>query len=341
MVILQRASACQLGYMRHTVNLICTQRDSCVYEYNEEISFNRLNSNLCIQINHGNKTVGLIKVYHYPIKLTCSKVSRFFTRDSVPKIHHSLRCPQMGSCYDERCSSFRRNEVIPELSDTARHPGYSTCASSCGGLGCGCLLPLPSCSFYRFVHEPISEVAYEVVDCSEWKPVVTVEIHTTLYNVAKRSRYVLQPYVEQIADDLKMTVVSIQNPRSPMMDRRFAVSSKDAVMIPENYKIPVECATEKAAVNNYANCTSHFECICHDSARVEIGRSETPRSSQDSNQSLTDKVHTNLITTADYSTVKISMNTKKRKYILFLLSRSRLLLQSTAAPSYYCHNLST
>ncbi|KAK6035042.1 hypothetical protein COOONC_27455 [Cooperia oncophora] len=78
-------------------------------------------------------------------------------------------------------------------------------------------------------------------------PLVTVEIHTTLDSVTKRNRYTLQPYVEQIADDLKMTVVSIQSPKSPM-NRRFEISSKDAVMIPENYKIPVKCATEKAAV---------------------------------------------------------------------------------------------
>ncbi|KAK6026569.1 hypothetical protein OSTOST_07451 [Ostertagia ostertagi] len=202
--------------------------------------------------NHGNETVGLIKLYHHPIKLTCSKT---ILLHSVPVIYHSLRCPEMGSCSDERCSHFQRDEIIPELRASRRYPGYSVCASSCGGLACGCLLPLPSCSFYRFVHQPRSKIAYEVVDCLEWKPVVTLEVHTIWYNTAKKARYVLQPYVEQTVGDLKMTVISIQQPKSPMMNRRFAISSKDAVMIPDNYKIPVECATERAAINNFRNCT--------------------------------------------------------------------------------------
>ncbi|XGW23492.1 hypothetical protein V3C99_005601 [Haemonchus contortus] len=94
MASLQTLSACQHGYMRHTVNLVCTQRDSCGYEYSEEISFNRININFCIQIDHDNRTVGLVKLQHRPMDLTCTKNRVSLQENRYPKYNNLDDAPK-------------------------------------------------------------------------------------------------------------------------------------------------------------------------------------------------------------------------------------------------------
>ena len=203
-----------------------------------------------------------LRPFLHRMKLTCAPVAQYFTRDSKSRIFQSLRCPGAGSCFNDRCGKLQRNETIPELELTTRFPGYATCARSCAGIMCGCLLPMASCSFYRFVYVPRSKTVYTVVQCVDWNPTVTIDVEATIFKVTK-SQHTLEPYVEQNISDFKMTVISVQKPVSVFMNRKFALSPVESFVIPENYRLPIQCATEEIALRSFNACSTDFTCICH------------------------------------------------------------------------------
>ncbi|KAK6750546.1 hypothetical protein RB195_002489 [Necator americanus] len=263
LALASKVITCQHGYMRHSVEVVCENRGNCTYNYNEEVLFNRINSNLCIQLNHANKTIGLIKIRSRPMKLSCSKVSLFFTRETKLKIYHTTRCSQMGSCTQSKCSRIRLDEVIPEFKRSSPYPGYSICGSTCGGIACGCFLPFPACTFLRIAHVPKkTQTVFEVVSCMEWQPVIQIDVDFMLYNKGKLKSFSLQPYVTQKYDELSLTVISLQKPHSPLMDKRFAVTPMKAMMLPDHYQLPVECESEASVLDAFVNCTNRMICSC-------------------------------------------------------------------------------
>ncbi|KHJ87535.1 hypothetical protein OESDEN_12690, partial [Oesophagostomum dentatum] len=71
--MISHSHACQHGFMRHSAELVCDNYGRCYYEYSQEVLFNRIYSELCIQIRHGNNTVGTVKITQKPINLMCEK----------------------------------------------------------------------------------------------------------------------------------------------------------------------------------------------------------------------------------------------------------------------------
>ncbi|VDP05115.1 unnamed protein product [Heligmosomoides polygyrus] len=59
----------------------------------------------------------------------------------------------------------------------------------------------------------------------------------------KEIKHEMQPYIEETVGDFKFTFISMQKPQSSLMDRRFAMSTEESLVIPENYRIPIECTT--------------------------------------------------------------------------------------------------
>lgn len=193
--LITMSETCQHGHMRNSIDLVCTEKQQCSYEFSREILFNKLQKDLCVSIRHQNRTVGTIEVRNKQIVMSCSKRTRFYTRDTRPYVYSAVRCPQAGSCTQGACARLRSNDTVIELIRESLYPGYSGCESSCGGIACGCLLPLPACSFYRVAHVPRNQQVYEVIDCSEWKPSVHIEIAMNIYNKAQQKDMILQPYV--------------------------------------------------------------------------------------------------------------------------------------------------
>ncbi|KAK6061556.1 hypothetical protein COOONC_00781 [Cooperia oncophora] len=66
-------SACQHGFMRHSAELVCNENNHCHLEYSRELLFNRLQSELCIEIWHANKSVGLAKFVRKSVELNALK----------------------------------------------------------------------------------------------------------------------------------------------------------------------------------------------------------------------------------------------------------------------------
>lgn len=152
--IVSSITACQHGYMRHSADLVCNEVNQCHYEYNRELLFNRLQSELCVEIIHGNHTVGLAKFRKKSVEFKCSKIVEFFTRPTIMDIYHIKRCAQAGSCTTKKCETVKPYEIISELNYTSEYPGYTGCMNSCGGPLRGCFVPLPACWFYRVTHRP-------------------------------------------------------------------------------------------------------------------------------------------------------------------------------------------
>ncbi|EPB66086.1 hypothetical protein ANCCEY_14823 [Ancylostoma ceylanicum] len=254
--------SCQHGFMRHTVDLVCDNHGKCTYEYNQEVLFNHIHSELCIYARHGNKTVGTIKIRRKSLRLMCAKISNFFTRDSTHKIFHATRCSEAGSCTENRCNTLKPNETVRELAEAAIYPGYSACENTCGGLVCGCFLPMPACTFIRLAHIPKSETVFEVINCLDWKPFVQLEVEFLYKNVERKFDVNLIPYISQDHDELSLNVISLQEPHSALMSRRFATSKSETLMIPHNYELPVECSSEAMASLDFKNCENKMVCVC-------------------------------------------------------------------------------
>ncbi|EYC34841.1 hypothetical protein Y032_1359g3845, partial [Ancylostoma ceylanicum] len=59
--------ACQNGYMRHSVDLICGPNHHCSHKFRREILFNTLQKEQCVEIRHRNDPVGYIKLSMQPM----------------------------------------------------------------------------------------------------------------------------------------------------------------------------------------------------------------------------------------------------------------------------------
>ncbi|CAJ0604521.1 unnamed protein product [Cylicocyclus nassatus] len=258
------AAACQNGHIRQEIDLICTSHNSCSYEYKREILFNELDLKLCVNIMHANKSVGLIEVERYPTIMRCAKRSLYFTRDATTRVFSTVRCSQAGSCVNSKCSQTTVNTTIKELGKAYQFPGYSGCQHSCGGLGCGCFLPLPACSFYRVTQIPRNEEIYEVVSCLKWEPLVNLKVRVSLYNQEKETFITSAPYIKHEFQGMEISIISVQSPHFSMLDRKIAISNKEALLLPEGYELAAKCATYQSAAKDFKNCANQMICSCED-----------------------------------------------------------------------------
>lgn len=256
------SSACQHGHMRNNIDLVCTESNKCSHDFSREILFNRIQTDLCVNIRHANKTVGTIEIRNKPMRMVCSKRMLFYTRDTLPQIYSAVRCPEAGSCTKGTCAKLRSNDTVKELIGSSQYPGYSGCERSCGGLSCGCLLPLPACSFYRVAHVPRSEQVYEIVECAEWKPSVHIEVKMNIYNKVLQKDIIFQPYVPQNFDSFTITAISVQKPQLAILSRRFALSQTDSLLIPDRFSLPVECPHLSGATSQFKDCLNRMICAC-------------------------------------------------------------------------------
>ncbi|KAK6060276.1 hypothetical protein COOONC_02070 [Cooperia oncophora] len=174
---------------------------------------------------------GMIKIRQKPLKLVCSKTLLFFTRDTKHKIFHKTRCAEAGSCTQNRCNTLKPHENVEELQVANKYPGYSACEHTCGGLLCGCFLPVQACSFIRVAQIPISKSVYEVVSCKDWTPLIEFEVEFKVHNMEQHREFTLMPYVTQSHEEIALTVISIQRPSASLFDQRFAISQEEALVI--------------------------------------------------------------------------------------------------------------
>lgn len=61
----------------------------------------------------------------------------------------------------------------------------------------------------------------------------------SLYDQQIQKSLTLRPYMTQEFGNTSITVISISKPTYDLLKSRFAVSEKEAMVIPENYNLPV------------------------------------------------------------------------------------------------------
>jgi len=110
----------------------------------------------CLLIkNINNEPMGTISAEVLKVFLECKNKNVYFTRSYRMQVESSKRCPWVGSCTDDKCSSIKVYSRIEELSDEAnRSPGFSYCVESCGCAKCGCFSCSSGCLFYRTYVKP-------------------------------------------------------------------------------------------------------------------------------------------------------------------------------------------
>lgn len=90
-VVCALSSACQNDYMRHSIELTCSQRGVCRYEFRHALLFNHIQTYLCMQLRYENVNIDQVKVKHISENLVCKKVSLFWIRDTHQRLDHVTR----------------------------------------------------------------------------------------------------------------------------------------------------------------------------------------------------------------------------------------------------------
>ncbi|PIO59175.1 hypothetical protein TELCIR_19370 [Teladorsagia circumcincta] len=265
--LMSTTGACQHGFMRHSADLVCNEKNQCHLEYSRELLFNRLQSELCIEILHGNRTVGTAKFTKKSIDFECSKATEFYTRPTKLSVYHAKRCATAGSCNKNKCETIKQNETVHELRHASKYPGYSGCMNSCGGIFCGCGLPLPSCWFYKIAHRPVSDRIFEIVQCPHWTTTVKLEIEVTIGNRTEKVERSFTPYMVNSIDNFNITVISIQRPLYPLENKRFAIAKDKSYLLPPNFQVAVACNTPTQALKEFSTCSNRIQCNCGNSPR--------------------------------------------------------------------------
>ncbi|EYC11168.1 hypothetical protein Y032_0052g2264 [Ancylostoma ceylanicum] len=265
--LLSTTNACQHGYTRHSADLVCDQNNLCHYEYSRELLFNSIQSEMCIELVYMNKSIGSIKFYKNPVQFKCTKLVESFTRPTQVQIYSVERCAQAGSCTIGKCQSVGTNETIPELKIAAKYPGYTGCFNGCGGLLCGCFMPQPSCVFYKIAHKPLSKRIFEIVKCLHWTPTIPLDIDMTILGKHKMLSLNITPYVTQKIDKLNITAISLQKSLFAATYSRFAIAENISYILPDEFKVPVECESAMQAQNHFSDCFNRVKCECGNSVQ--------------------------------------------------------------------------
>ena len=119
---------------------------------------------------------------------------------------------------------------------------------------CGCFMTQPACSFYRITQKPVTKRVYEVIRCNHWNPKVTLEVEINVFGRKNATVQEITPYISTAIDILNVTVVSIQKPSNVLINKRFAISKNVSYVIPDDFRVPVECNSYEQAQNSFENC---------------------------------------------------------------------------------------
>ncbi|EYC27487.1 hypothetical protein Y032_0009g755 [Ancylostoma ceylanicum] len=264
------AEACVFSHNINANNTIChktNSSDNCRQVQETTITLSERRPEACLRLRNANQTVGSMEVRLQHVVLSCNPVVLFYTRDVDIITESAKRCHLAGSCTSQTCSHTRRTTQIPELQDTYDFPGVSRCTTSCGGIGCGCLLPMPGCLFSRTFARPRNTKVYRVFHCPTWEESAMIKIthsdakgkrRTTVVNVISQTTKVL--------DNINVTLEFVTTPTIPLLSSIFlqAVnndSNSEVALIENDDVFALRCPTEKST-SNVTECIMEDTCSC-------------------------------------------------------------------------------
>lgn len=154
-----------------------SNRTTCQVNSVSLVSIRAQGSTSCLRFQHDGETLKTLKIKAESLNSYCQKRLMFHSRDFTITHEFTKRCDSAGSCSIAKCANIKPNEDIPEISKDAKEkPGYTQCASGCGGWHCSCFYYDPSCLFFRFFARPTSNEIYQIYACPTWIPKLRVSI---------------------------------------------------------------------------------------------------------------------------------------------------------------------
>ncbi|CAJ0607513.1 unnamed protein product [Cylicocyclus nassatus] len=218
-------NSCQYTHTLTSRNTICMRINNtlnCRYTIENRITLSEHRPQACFRIQHDNKTVGSMEIQLQHVVLQCNPVVLFYTRDAEIVTESAKRCHFSGSCSSNTCAHTSQRSYIPELHNTYEFPGYSRCTSSCGSIGCGCLLPLPGCLFSRSYGKPQSETIYQVFHCPTWDESAIIKYTYTSVNGRREMNIAtITAQTTHTQKDANLTLEFVTTPTIPLLSSVF------------------------------------------------------------------------------------------------------------------------
>ncbi|EYC38573.1 hypothetical protein Y032_0708g1708 [Ancylostoma ceylanicum] len=243
----------------------CTNENSeCINHRTVIAKLNPMQPELCLTLNHGNRTQHVLKVTLEEVVLRCQRETLYFTRNTQVKVQYRKRCPHMGTCTGLKCGKIKPDSLIEELDVANNFTGITYCSESCGGLGCSCGFPSSGCLFYRIYHSPLDEKVFEVFHCPSWHETVKINYQefrgntkTTSYRVEIPPRSV-KPLGKST---LEITSLSF-NPIS-ILTKRFITDGAASAYLHDETAFSYACEAHPDTGNNWkSHCTIKDTCKC-------------------------------------------------------------------------------
>ncbi|CAJ0595173.1 unnamed protein product [Cylicocyclus nassatus] len=263
-------NSCQYTHTLTSRNTICMRINNtlnCRYTIENRITLSEHRPQACFRIQHDNKTVGSMEIQLQHVVLQCNPVVLFYTRDAEIVTESAKRCHFSGSCSSNTCAHTGQRSYIPELHNTYEFPGYSRCTSSCGSIGCGCLLPLPGCLFSRSYGKPRSETIYQVFHCPTWDESAIIKYTYTSVNGRRETNIAtITAQTTHTQKDANLTLEFVTTPTIPLLSSVFlqAVNTTKAetALVDNDDVFALRCPTMESS-RNLSLCHVEDTCKCY------------------------------------------------------------------------------
>ncbi|PIO58364.1 hypothetical protein TELCIR_20203 [Teladorsagia circumcincta] len=270
--LLPNGQSCQYTHTLNANNTVCSRssyQTDCREVQESTITLSENRPQACFRLRNGNQTIGSMEVQLHHVFLTCNPVVLFYTRDVNIITESVKRCDLAGSCTSRKCTHISSRTEIPELRDTYEYPGIARCTTSCGGLGCGCLLPMPGCLYSRSYAKPKNGKIYRVFHCPTWQESALITFTYTGTQGAKASDMItIGTQTTHVMKDANITLEFITMPAIPLLGTIFVgtvdLNHSEIAAIEEEDFLSLRCATMKSA-SNISECYVEDRCSCSSS----------------------------------------------------------------------------
>ncbi|CAJ0595435.1 unnamed protein product [Cylicocyclus nassatus] len=267
--ILAVTSCCQHTHVLNTKDLICTDflGDSrCRNVEEHTFAMSSFKREVCMKIMYKGELIATLHIQLDSIRFECIPVTHFFTRNAELITVSSKRCAQAGSCTQQRCRTIAQNSFVPELNGSYHLPGVTRCQESCGGIGCGCLLPMPGCLFSRTYSKPKDDLIYKVFSCPVWNEKARIRARVTFVTGKEVvTNMDILPQETVSMDKMNFTLDFITTPTISILDRKFVQvynrTNPQTMISPSDDTFAVKCSTSEVA-KNLTKCRVMDTCKC-------------------------------------------------------------------------------
>ncbi|KAK6061392.1 hypothetical protein COOONC_00939 [Cooperia oncophora] len=243
-------------YAHNANNTVCScslNKTDCRETQESVITLSENGPQACFRLRNRNFTVGSMEVRLQHVFLTCNPVVLFYTRDVDIITEFVKRCHLAGT--SQTCSHISSRSEVPELRNKYDFPGITRCTTSCGGLGCGCLLPTPGCLFSRTYAKPRNNKIYQVFHCPTWQESALMTFtYTGAQGTQGSDTFRINTQTTHVMQNANVTLEFVTAPAIPFLDTDGQCRSYR-----ERYAL--RCPTMRT-LPNITECHVEDRCSC-------------------------------------------------------------------------------